>query len=259
MGSARSLARSLVGAGVCAVLVAGPALGVETEITVRVLSKGAKFIGTSMGGVQVVLRDAHTGEILAKGVTTGTTGSTDKIMRDPHPTHAPIATEDAGAFRTTLDLTEPRYVEVEAFGPLAQPQAVNRVSATQWIIPGKHIRSGDAWLLVLPGFVVDVLDPPAHRSSAEDPVVLRANVTMMCGCPIEAGGLWDANRYEVRALVERNGAPYRTADLAYAGTTSQFEARLEGLTPGSYVATVYAYDPENGNTGLDRTSWIIPQ
>ena len=33
-----------------------------TDITVRVLSKDAKFVGTSMGGVRITLRDAETGE-----------------------------------------------------------------------------------------------------------------------------------------------------------------------------------------------------
>ena len=34
-----------------------------TEITVRVLGKDSKFVGTSMGGMRIVLRDAVTGEI----------------------------------------------------------------------------------------------------------------------------------------------------------------------------------------------------
>ena len=239
-------------------LGASPGLAEPTEITVRVLSKGAKFIGTSMGGVRVVLRDAQTGELLAEGITAGTTGSTDKIMREPRTPHTPVATEDAGAFRATLDLPEPRLVEVVASGPLGQPQAMNRVSATQWIVPGKHVASGDAWLLVLPGFVVDVLDPPAHQARGSgEPVVLRANVTMMCGCPIEPDGLWDARRFEVRAILERNGEPAGEIALSYAGRTSQFEARVENPAPGAYQATVYAYDPANGNTGLDRTTWIV--
>lgn len=239
-------------------LPAAPALAVDTEITVRVLSKGAKFVGTSMGGVRVVLRDADTGEILAEGVTRGTTGDTDRIMRETHTTHAPVATEEAAAFRTTLDLDAPRRIEVVATGPLAQPQAANRVSSTQWVVPGKHVTAGDAWRLVLPGFVVDVQGPPAHQvRSADEPVRLHANVTMMCGCPIEPGGLWDADRFQVRALLSRNGKPEDEVDLAYAGATSQFTATLEDLEPGAWQATVYAYDPLNGNTGVDHTTWIV--
>ena len=32
-----------------------------TEIIVRVLAKDSKFVGTSMGGMRIILRDAHTG------------------------------------------------------------------------------------------------------------------------------------------------------------------------------------------------------
>lgn len=241
-------------------LAPGAVAAEETRVTVRVLAKGAKFVGTSMGGARVVLRDADTGQVLAEGTTAGTTGSTEKIMRGSRPTHAPIATEDAAAFRAALDLVAPRRVEVEAYGPLAQRQSANRVSATQWVVPGRHVTGGDAWLLVLPGFVVDVLEPAAHAThAAGEPVVLHANVTMMCGCPVEPDGLWDARRFEVRALLERDGEPPREVTLDYAGRTSRFEARLGTLAPGVYQATVYAWDPENGNTGLDRTTWVVAE
>jgi len=38
-----------------------------TDITLRVLGKDSKFVGTSMGGMRVTLRDAHTRETLATG------------------------------------------------------------------------------------------------------------------------------------------------------------------------------------------------
>jgi hypothetical protein len=49
------------------------------------------------------------------------------------------------------------------------------------VVPGKHITGGDAWMLELPGFVVDVLAPPTHVSLKGVPytVTLKANVTMM--------------------------------------------------------------------------------
>lgn len=52
-----------------------------TEIVVRVIGKDSKFIGTSMGGMRITLRDAHTGELLATGVTVGGTGDTERIMQ----------------------------------------------------------------------------------------------------------------------------------------------------------------------------------
>ena len=53
-----------------------------TEIVVRVLGNDSKFIGTSMGGMRVTLRDAQTGEILATGLTQGATGDTRRIMHE---------------------------------------------------------------------------------------------------------------------------------------------------------------------------------
>ncbi len=242
-----------------AALLADPAAAVPTEVTVRILSKGAKFVGTSMGGVLVTIRDAETGELLARGTAEGSTGDTTRIMKEAHERGAILSTKGAAAFTATLDIATPRLIEVAAFGPLAQRQSANRISATQWIVPGKHVTGGDGLLLVLPGFVVDVLDPPAHLKLTGTPqrVTLRANVTMMCGCPIKPGGLWDADAYEVKALIKRNGASYGEIALAYAGSASQFAGELTLEEPGVYEAIVYAYDPANGNTGLDRVTFIV--
>ncbi len=242
-----------------ACVVPAVALAEPTEITVRVLAKDSKFIGTSMGGMRIILRDAQTGETLATGLTQGTTGDTDLIMHENRGSRAIISDAGAARFTTTLDLDEPRLIEVEAIGPLGQPQASSRVLTQQWVVPGKHITGGDAWVLELPGLVVDVLAPPAHiRVPVEaGGVDLRANVVMMCGCPIDPGGLWDANKLEVKAIVRRNGQRVSEVPLSFAGETSQFAGRVEAAEPGFYEVIVYAHDPGNGNTGLDRTTFIV--
>ena len=107
-----------------------------TSLEVRVLSKGAKFIGSSMGGAQITIRDSDTGELLAEGRTRGGTGDTAKIMQNSAPHHSPVATEDAAVFAAELDLDRATRIEVTAYGPLAQRQAAQRVSLTQWVIPG---------------------------------------------------------------------------------------------------------------------------
>ncbi|MCB0358181.1 MAG: hypothetical protein KDD44_01045 [Bdellovibrionales bacterium] len=231
----------------------------ETRVDVRVLSKGAKFIGTSMGGVEVTIVDATTGELLSRGITKGSTGDTQKIMKLAQPHHAPVSTEDAAVFRAEVDIEEPRLLKVTARGPLAQRQSMGEVSATQWVVPGKDITGGDGLLLEMPGFVVDVLNPPAHQKLGAAPVTveLKANVSMMCGCPIEPGGLWDADKLEVRGIVKRDGKQVGELNLAYAGSTSQFTAPLKLEKRGAYEITVYAYDPTNGNTGVDTTSVVV--
>jgi hypothetical protein len=241
------------------VLIADSSLAMPTHLTVRVKSKDAKFVGTGVGGVLITVKDALTGEVLATGRTAGDTGDTDRIMKTPITRGAPLADKTAAHFTTTLELTEPRLIEVTAYGPLANLQAANRVSVTQWMVPGKHITAGDAWLMELPGFVVDVLAPPTHIKLKGTPqtVQLAANVMMMCGCPITPGGVWDANKYEVKALLKKDGAQIGDLALHYAGTTSQFAGAWTVQETGSYEAVVYAYDPANGNTGVDSVTFVV--
>lgn len=235
-----------------------PASAEPTNITVRVLSKDAKFIGTSMGGVRVTIRDADTGELLASGLTQGGTGDTRRLMHTDAGRRWTLSDDSAAKFSATINLDAPRRIEVEAFGPLAQAQSAQRASATQWVIPGRHISGGDGWTLELPGFAVDVLAPPAHQSiKGPTTVNVRANVVMMCGCPITPGGLWDANDYEVEGIVLRNGQQTGRVSMKYAGEPSQFAGDVEVTEPGMYEVVVYAHDPANGNTGLDRTTFNV--
>jgi hypothetical protein len=245
--------------GMAAVLLFAPgtALAEPTNITVRVMSKDAKYIGSSMGGMQIVVRDALTKTILATGLTSGGTGDTKRLMHTNAGRRAVLSDATAAKFEAVIDLQSPTLIEVEAIGPLAQMQSANRASSTQWVVPGRHITGGDGWVLELPGFVVDVLSPPAHiRLGAVKSVDIKANVVMMCGCPIEPKGLWDASAYEVKAIVTRNGKEVARHDMIYAGATSQFAASIPVEDDGVYDVLVYAYDPANGNTGIDRTTFF---
>lgn len=253
----RAILCGVLAAGALAALGAG-AQAEPTDIVVRVLSRDAKFVGTSMGGMRVTLRDAHTGEVLATGLTQGGTGNTTLLMHKDGGRRAGLADTSSAKFSTTLDLKEPRLIEVEAYGPVAQPQAAHRVVSSQWIVPGKHHSGGDGWVLEIPGFAVDVLAPPAHvKIKNGSSVDVRANVIMMCGCPIEPAGLWDANKYEVAAIVKRNGEEVARVPMKYAGQTSQFAGSVPVDGKGAYEVIVYAHDAANGNTGLDRTTFLV--
>lgn len=168
--------------GLCIVFLAATAVwAIPTEITVRVKSKDAKFLGTSMGGATVRIKDAQTGELLATGLTVGGTGDTARIMQTPVSRGVPLADASAAKFTATIDIDEPRRIEVSAYGPMANPQAANTVSATQWVVPGKHITGGDAWLLELPGFAVDVMAPatPVTLKGIPQDVAITVKVVMM--------------------------------------------------------------------------------
>ena len=232
---------------------------VPTTIVVRVKSKDAKFIGSSMGGVLVKIKNNDTNETLAVGYTEGTTGDTKRIMNAPITRGKTISDDKTAKFTTTLEIEEPVFVEISAYGPMAQRQSANRASITQWIIPGKHIVAGDAMVLEIPGFVVDILSPPAHLKFGGSPqnVNIKVNVTMMCGCPIKPNGIWDSNGFEITAILKKEGEKLKEIKLNYAGDSSQFSSSYTALEPGIYDVLVYAFDENNGNTGLDRTTFVI--
>ena len=237
------------------------AIAAPTKVTVMVRAKDAKFIGSSMAGVLITVRNVDTGELLARGVTTGSTGDTEKTMKKPLQRGVSLSDEKSARFTATIDISEPTLLEIRGYGPLAQRQSAGTVSVTQWLVPGKHINSGDGILLEMPGFAVDILAPPAHRQLPEEElprkIEVRANIIMMCGCPVMPGGVWDANRLEVKVLVKKNGLPDGEFSLSYAEESSQFKGSLEVREKGVYQVTVYAYDPSNGNTGVDSTTVVV--
>jgi hypothetical protein len=230
-----------------------------TEIHVRLLSQGAKFIGTSMGGVEVIVRDVRTGEALAGGLVQGSTGDTQKIMSG-QPRGVPLSTDDSAVWKGVIDLPVPRLIEVVARGPLAQPQAMVTVTSQKWVLPGRGVTIGDGWLLELPGLVVDAVEPAAHEQLARGTTSRRiaVNVAMMCGCPITPGGMWDANGFDVRASVRAPGGEVRDVKLAYGGRTGLFAGDVPLGASGAYVVTVTAFDGKTGATGVDRTSFLLP-
>lgn len=246
-------------AGLALMMAAGACVAADTDITIRVLSRDAKFVGSGMGGARVVLRDAQTGEMLARGVTSGGTGDTAKLMHEDRGRRARMADDSAAAFRVTLDLDQPRLITAEVAGPQVQQQAGHAASATQWVVPGKHLSGGDGWVIELPGFVVDVLEPPRQRMTGggTGSVTIHAQVVMMCGCPVTPEGRWDATQYEVGMLISREGEKTVEAAMSHTGTDSRFAGELPVSGEGVYDITVYAHDPRTGNTGLDRTTVIV--
>ncbi|MFS1524050.1 hypothetical protein ACL7TT_08040 [Microbulbifer sp. 2304DJ12-6] len=230
---------------------------IPTEITVRAKARDAKFIGSSIGGAMVIIRAADTNEILAKGLTQGSTGDTGKIMKTPRERYLPIAT-GAAHFTAALDISEPVFVTIEILAPYIKKQARVVAQTQTWLVPGKPI-SGDGLVVEIPGMVVDLLSPQTHLYTGLDksPYEIRANVVMMCGCSITKGGLWDGSKIEVVALVQKDGKTFTTVPLKLRDTMNIFSAPFSTEVPGVYEILVYAYDPKTGNTGVDRSSFIV--
>ncbi len=225
----------------------------ETSIMIRVKAKDAKFIGSSMGGSKIIVKENVSGRILAEGYTSGSTGNTDRIMNDPISRYTQLSDDQTAGFMAKLIIEKPVFVTVSAYAPIDNSVK----SETQlWLIPGKDI-TGDGLILEIPGFKIDVLTPQLHESIGEDSeIVIRANIIMMCGCPLISGGLWDADQYEVEALIFKDAKFEKAIPMQVTDKPSTFLG-IGNLSPGNYEINVYAYDPETGNTGLGKTSFIV--
>lgn len=240
-----------------AFLLAAPAVAQETvptQVVVRAVSNDAKLIQDPVGGAHITIRHAETGEVLAEGRQTGDSGSTAKIMKQPHERGATIYdVPGAGKYETTLDLARPTPVKITAEGPLDYPQAVQSASKTTVLMPGQDV-TGDGITLTLHGFIVEVLDASVDDGSPGSSVDVRARVRMMCGCPTEPGGLWDASRYTIRVQLLNDGTVVAEAPLTFAGTTSEYAGTVAMPEEGGTAVRVTASDAARGNFGRATTT-----
>jgi hypothetical protein len=247
----------LLGLFLLSAAVAWPAAAqeaVSTQVTVRAVSNDAKLIQDPVGGARITIENAETGAVLAEGRQTGGSGSTERIMRQPHERSATIYDAPGAAkYQTTLELTGPTRVRIVAEGPLDYPQAMQTASKTVLLMPGKDV-TGDGITLRLHGFIVEVLEPSASDVGPGEEVSVRVRVRMMCGCPTEPGGLWDSDRYTIEAQLLRDGAVVAKAPLSYAGTTSEYEGNLTVPDGGATKLRVVSTDAQRVNFGMGTVS-----
>ena len=153
--------------------------GKPTRVMVHAVSRDAKLLGTHVGGVRIVIREAATGKVLAEGVQQGGSGDTKRIMVEPHRRGAALYdTPGAAGFLATVTLERPTAVEISAEGPLGHPQAMERASKTLLLVPGEDVL-GDGVVLEIHGFILEFLQPAAEvRVKAGDPIAVRAKMTL---------------------------------------------------------------------------------
>lgn len=162
-----------------AAAAAAPPKAIPTNIMIRAVAHDAKVIGDHVGGARITIRDLTDGRILAQGIQKGETGDTQRIMIDPRQRGRKVFdTPGTAGFLATLDLTGPTPVEISAEGPLAFPQALQKVSTTLLLIPG-HDVLGDGIVLEIYGLIVTIEQPEkgAHFKAGSD-FKVRARLTM---------------------------------------------------------------------------------
>lgn len=250
-------------------------MGIPTKIDVRVMAVGGKFLGDDIGGAVVTITDARTGEFVAEGNTQGGSGGI-KLMDVCINRSDVWPVEEASVYSVVLDLDKPRLLQISAYGPLAAPQAATTATACQWVYPGKDItgdKAGGGFFLEIHGLVVQALNPPAHFMPKYAPahVDINANVTMMCGCPIGESTAWPPKEFEVVAKIIKVGGDdidEETLQLAFntkapLDAPSQFTAQWPVPVNNTkeleiYQIMIHAFQKKTGNTGIDRTTILIP-
>ncbi|UCC72478.1 MAG: hypothetical protein JSV86_19280 [Gemmatimonadota bacterium] len=222
-----------------------------TRVMVRVVARDAKIIGSGVGGAKVTVVNAETGAILAEGLHGGGTGNTQLIMNTAHARGMTVYdTEGTAGFLAELDISEPTIVNISAAGPLGYPQAVQTATKQMLVVPGRHVE-GDGVVLELHGFIVEIQEPEP-LTPVEDVIDVRVRVRMMCGCPIEPGGLWDAADKEFAARLKADGAVVASVNLQFAGRTSMFRGRVpvpESARGKDLTLEVLVSEPGSQNFG----------
>ena len=232
----------------------------DTKIIVRAKAKDAKFVGSSLGGSYVIIRNKTNNRILAEGRTIGSTGNTDLIMNTPKERGNIISDEQTSKFLATIDIDEPTFINIEVISPFNNKQAQGKVSTELWLIPGKDIL-GDGIILEIPGFIIDILKPRTHHyisfnSIKNKPFEIKANIVMMCGCTINKGGIWDSENIEVKAILKKNGTHLKDVNMSLT-ETNLFKGNINLTSAGQYEIIVYAYNAKSGNTGVDKVNYVI--
>lgn len=232
-----------------------------TRVVIRAKAKDAKFIGTPIGGALVIVRDHLTGEILAKGLTTGGSGNTDVILKNPILRYKTITDSATAKFVASVNISEPTFADIEVVAPVNRRNGTIKASTQTWLIPGKDIL-GEGIVLEIPGFIVDVIAPTTHEIIKLDTIKnselkFRASITMACGCPISKGGVWNSDDIVVNAIVKHEGVKIGEIPLHITGQTNIFEGFLKAKEKGSYELDIYGYSPKTGNTGVDRINFVL--
>jgi hypothetical protein len=225
------------------------ALPVSTPSLFRVQAKGGKFLGDDIGGAELTIRNARTGQWLAGGRVQGDSGtlsasyaptaSPSVIVAPPSTLYWLVPDLTTSKLYLDLPLTSPTLLEIEAYGPLGGLQSAQKVVTNLWALPRP-----------LP------LPPKVPQD-----VTFSINVTMMCGCPIGGSNnpYWLPSDFLVSAtvtLLESRVDPV-FVPLGWQGSPSLFGGAYKIQTAGYYQADITAVQQSTGNVGTATVTFFI--
>jgi hypothetical protein len=179
---------------------------------------------------------------------------------------------DAAKFETTLSLTKPTMLNIEAYGPLMPPHSTVSTMVKVLVLPGEDV-TGDGIVLELRGLIVDAKASLKNKElmadNVKDGITVPFYMNMLCGCPITPGGKlgipWEAEGFKITTQAYYKGKLYyndvKTADKLYENVSS-FVTKVplpKDLPAGVYKKEmvkirILAAQPEQANYGMDEFS-----
>ncbi len=241
----------------------------KTTIMVRIQAKGGKYLGDDIGGAWVTIRNSQTGELLASGVTFGDSGSisnehvanaSQRAIVTPGNSpriHWVVASPTTSHFSAELALGHPAMLDITVYGAIGGLQTAHSAVATAWAVPGSDVIAD----IEISGLLVQILEPTTHLQLPKTGsiVPLKANVAMMCGCPINYGMLWIPPDFDVSAKIRTLGSgDIVTVPLNFSitGRPGLFEGSYNVTKQGFYEATIIAVQRSTGNTGAGQVTFF---
>jgi hypothetical protein len=234
------------------VLFSTTSMAEPTQIMIRAKAVDAKYIGTSVGGVRVVVEDTETGEILDEGWINGDTGDTDTLIKNPVKRGQTLTNDKTAGFVANVDIDAPRLLRFKLIGPYGYRQSLQEASVTSWVVPGKHLL-GDGITLTMTGFIVDAWTQVLEGGKVE----FYTKASLLCGCPITKDGHWKPDNYEAKAILMQNEEKVGEIPLQFTGPMGMFSGKTTLNESGHYKAIVYLVDQTTGNVGVDRTMFEV--
>lgn len=237
-----------------------PAQAEDTDVAIYVKERGGTFIGTSMGGARIVIRDKITDDIIYDGITIGEPGDAEKLVGEKHGRDDVIVADDTAKLEFSLDLFQPMPVTITATGPLSQPQSLVSVTKDFILLPNRDYTAENGILLELSGLVVDIAKPAAGEAipfDAEVPVDINVNVSTISGGMPATDGHWTLDRYVMQTHIYKDARFISSVPLEYSGAPGRFYTKLKIPKSGTFQIVVTVTDKYTKETGMDTTSLVL--
>ena len=127
-------------AGLLLLLLGAGGLHAEpTMLDIHVRANDAKFIGSGVGELNIVIEDAVTGELLDSGRVSGATGDTAALMTEGQTRGRSPVTGAAG-YTAALDIRVPTRVRIEVPHSRVRPLGGRRLRGGGYPLSGRKPR-----------------------------------------------------------------------------------------------------------------------